>query len=129
MALADPETHIKEAYADLKTQCYYRYALLVNTASTKVTVTKDNWLIDGERRLQLKRAGRVVSVEELIRTDLKAVKRAKPDAEKRLHINSKEEQKILLSGRSPDFGDMLMMRCYFDVRPRAAKAWYIKRVN
>lgn len=128
-ALPDPDTGVKEAYKNLKTQCYYRYALLVNTAATKVTVTADNWLIDGQRSSKLKRGGRVVTVEELIRTDLKTVKRAKPDAEGKLLINSKEEQKIALSGRSPDFGDMLMMRCYFDVRARPAKPWFLKRVN
>ena len=127
-AFADPETGIKEAYRNLKTQCYYRYAVLVNTASTAVTVTADNWLIDGTRTSKLKVNGQVVTVADLLRGDLKVIKRAKPDAEGKKLINSKEEQKLLL-GRSPDFGDAAMMRCYFDVRPRPAKPWFIKRAN
>jgi hypothetical protein len=39
----------------------------------------------------------------MLRTDLKAIKRAKPNIEGKRLINSKEEHKIIL-GRSPDFG-------------------------
>jgi hypothetical protein len=127
-ALEDPETGIKENYKNLKTQCYYRYAVLVNAASTAVTVTTDNWLIDGQRTSKLKVSGQVVTVADMLRNDLKAIKRAKTDAEGKRQINLKEEQKIIL-GRSPDFGDAAMMRCFFDVRPRPAKPWFIKRVN
>ncbi|NML67616.1 hypothetical protein HHL22_20640 [Hymenobacter sp. RP-2-7] len=127
-AFEDPETGIKENYKNLKTQCYYRLALLVNTASLAVTVTTDNWLIDGTRTSKLKVSGQVVTVADMLRGDLKAIKRDKPDREGKLLINTKEEQKILL-GRSPDFGDAAMMRCYFDVRPRAAKPWFMRRAN
>lgn len=128
-ALPDPDTGIKEAYINLKTQCYYRYADLVNTAATLITVTTDNWLIDGQRTTKLKVGGQVVDVRDLIRADLKAVKRSKPDAEGKKFINTKEEQKILLGGRSPDFGDCASQRAYFDVRPRPAQPWFLKRVN
>lgn len=127
-AYEDPETKIKENYKNLKTQCYYRLALLVNTASALFTLTTDNWLIDGKRTSKLKVSGQVVTVADMLRTDLKAIKRAKPDSEGKLLINSKEEHKIIL-GRSPDFGDAAMMRCYFDVRPRAAKPWFIRQLN
>jgi hypothetical protein len=70
----------------------------------------------------------VVTVADRLRTDLKAIKRAKPDTEGKRLINSREKQKIILS-HSPDFGDAAMMRCYFDVRKQAAKPWLIKRVN
>jgi phage terminase large subunit len=127
-ALPDPDTQVKENYKNLKTQCYYRFAVLVNSASVRFTVTNDNWLIDGKRTSRLKVSGQVVTVADMVRTDLKAIKRAKPDSEGKLLINSKEEHKIIL-GRSPDFGDGAMMRCYFDVRPRAAKPWFIRRAN
>jgi hypothetical protein len=127
-ALEDPETGIKEAYKNLKTQCYYRYALLVNGASTSVTVTNDNWLIDGQRTSKLKVAGQVVTVADMLRMDLKAIKRAKADSEGKRQINDKAEQKILLN-RSPDFSDAAMMRAFFDIRPRPAKPWFLKRVN
>ena len=127
--LEDPETGVKENYKNLKTQCYYRYAELVNTAGTNVLITTDNWLIDKQRTHKLKEKGQVVSVEDLLRGDLKAVKRAKPDSEGKKQINTKEEQKILLGGRSPDFGDAAMMRCWFDVRPRPAKPWFMRRAN
>lgn len=128
-ALADPDTGIKEAYANLKTQCFYRYAELVNSALTAFTVTTDNWTIDGKRGTKLMLGGKEVDIRDLIRADLKAIKRAKADSEGKKHINTKEEQKILLSGRSPDFGDCASQRCWFDVRPRAAKPWFMRRAN
>ena len=41
---------------------------------------------------------------------LNAVKQVKTDSENCLHINLKEEEQIILIGRSPNFGDTLMMR-------------------
>ncbi|TPG66080.1 terminase large subunit domain-containing protein [Hymenobacter nivis] len=128
-ALAEPETGIREAYKNLKTQCFYRYAQLVNSALTTFTVTTDNWTIDGKRGTKLMLGGKEVDIRDLIRADLKAIKRAKADAEGKKHINTKEEQKILLGGRSPDFGDCASQRAWFDVRPRPAKPWFLKRVN
>lgn len=64
----------------------------------------------------------------MLRTNLKAIKRDKTDSEGKLRINPKEEQKITL-GRSPDFGDAAMMRCWFDVQPRPAKPWFMRRAN
>jgi hypothetical protein len=48
---------------------------------------------------------------------LRAIKRAVKDFEGKLQINTKEEQKNIL-GRSPDFGDNIMMRKYFDLVPK-----------
>lgn len=70
----------------------------------------------------------VTSVLELLKADLKVIKRGATNAEKRKTINSKEEQKILLSGRSPDFGDTFIIREWFELR-HEVKPWFMKRRN
>ena len=38
------------------------------------------------------------------------------DSEGKKQINSKEEQKVLLRGRSPDFADGAMLRIHFEFK-------------
>ena len=127
-AMADPATGIREAYANLKTQCYYRIAARVNEGSVKLTIVADNVLIDAQRTNKLKVHGQVTDVAQVLMTQLRAIKRAKTDAENRLHINSKEEQKILLNGDSPDFADCFSMREWFELR-HVPQQWFMKRRN
>ncbi|MCC3156446.1 terminase family protein [Hymenobacter sp. 15J16-1T3B] len=126
-ALADPVTGVREAYANLKTQCYYRFAERVNRGEVKYSITNDNVLIDGVRTKQLKMGGKVVTVIDLLKADLRAVKRRNPDSEGKKQINTKEEQKIILGGRSPDFGDTGMMREWFELRPVAVQGFMRRR--
>jgi hypothetical protein len=126
-ALQDPETGVKEAYKDLKTQCYYRMAGRVNRGEVRIEVTTDSCLIDGQRTTKMKVAGVVTDVRDVIKQDLKAIKRGKDTAEGKKTINSKDEQKILL-GRSPDFGDTFSFREWFELQPVARKG-FLKRVN
>ena len=114
-AVAEPETNIKEAYKNLKTQCYYRFSKRVNENLVKITISAETVIVAGVRSTQLKVAGKVVDIRTLIIEDLKAIKRDKIDLEGKKQINSKEQQKILLHGRSPDFGDTLMMREWFEL--------------
>lgn len=113
-ALPDPKTEIKENYANLKTQCYYRLADKVNM--NQLRITTDNIFVDGERTNTLKVGSKTYTVEQLIMEDLRVIKRKDPDDDGKRQINSKEEQKNALGGRSPDNGDSLMMRVYFDLK-------------
>ena len=61
-------------------------------------------------------AGRKRYIKELIRDDLRTIKRENPDRDGRKQITPKEIQKQALLNRSPDFLDMLMMRSEFDLR-------------
>jgi hypothetical protein len=56
---------------------------------------------------------------------LRAVKKKDADMDGKKQINGKDEQKIILGGRSPDFGDALAMRCWFelDVTPEPGMRW------
>ncbi len=114
-ALPEPDTGIKENYKNLKTQCYYRISKRVNENLIKITISSETVIVAGVRSVQMKVSGKVVDIRDLIKEDLRAVKRAKPDMEGKKQINSKEQQKILLHGRSPDFSDTIMMREWFEL--------------
>lgn len=113
--LVEPDTNIKENYENLKTQCYYRISKRVNGNEIKITISSETVIVAGNRSTQLKVGGKVVDIRELIKEDLKAIKRAKVDMEGKKKINTKEQQKILTHGRSPDFGDCIMMREVFEL--------------
>lgn len=112
---------VKEAkkrpnYKNLKTQLYFLVAEEnVNVGNIRITITNENVIVDGVYGCKIMLGGKLHDVRDLIKADLKAIKRAKTDIEGRLQINTKEEQKAIL-GRSPDFGDNIMMRKYFDLR-------------
>lgn len=112
-ALPAPHTEIKENYANIKTQCYYRFSEKVNAA--EVAISLDNIIVDGVPEEEIKINGSYVSIKKLISDDLRAIKKKNEDRDGKKQINSKEEQKNILGGRSPDFGDTLMMRVYFDL--------------
>jgi hypothetical protein len=111
--LDDPNTGIKEFYKNLKTQCFYRFSYKVN--DNEVSIDMSNIIVDGEKTDQVKIGNNIIDVKKLITEDLRAIKKKDMDSENRKQINSKEEQKNILGGRSPDFGDSLSMRAYFDL--------------
>lgn len=114
-ALKDPDTRIKENYKNLKTQCFYRLADKVNRAELSMDINKETVIIDNYYDCKMKYSGKVVDVRDIIKQQLRAIKRKDPDNEGKKMINSKDEQKVILNGNSPDFADTLMMRSYFDL--------------
>ncbi len=50
---------------------------------------------------KIKVSSKVVDIRDLIKEDLRAIKKKDPDGDGKKQINGKEEQKILLKGRSP----------------------------
>lgn len=108
----------KENYKNLKTQCYYYLAEKVNTGDIRVHVNNENCVIDGVRSSKIKVGGKIQDVQELIRDDLRAIKRENIDMDGKYQINDKSEQKVIL-GRSPDFGDSMMMRSVFELMPKS----------
>jgi len=82
-----------ENYANLKTQCYFKLAELVNDGKVFI---KDN------------------RYKDIIITELEVVKRDKVDKDsQKLAIEGKDIQKQKL-GRSPDYADAIMMRMWFE---------------
>lgn len=131
-AKRDSETMIIEFYKNLKTQCYYRMAKRVNEGQVRINVTPGTCLIYEDGKLKpilttkIKVGSKVWDVRDLIKADLRAIKRAKVDIEGKHCINQKEEQKIILDNRSPDYGDSIMMREYVELLGKRAK---LKRVG
>lgn len=88
-----------ENYQNLKTQCYYRLAQIVNN--------KEMYIEDG--------VFNSMEVEELTE-ELEQVK-SKDATDNKLRIISKDEIKSNI-GRSPDISDMLAMRVYYEIEKR-----------
>lgn len=92
------EKETRERYENLKTQCMYH-------------------LSDKARQRQIAITEKSVETREQLANDLQQFKRRDPDKEGKLKVVKKEDIKQAL-GRSPDVGDTLLMRSYFDLRLR-----------
>lgn len=119
----DPQDKTKENYANLKTQCYYRLAEKINQA--QVSIRTDNIIVDGVQTDQVKVKSKTYSVRKLIAEDLRAVKKKDMNKDGKRQINGKDEQKNALGGRSPDCGDALMMRMWFELQPVEQEAFAV----
>jgi len=83
-------------YQNLKTQCYYKLAELIQ--SNKIFIDCSN-----------------ADTQDIISKELEQVKRDKIDQDGKLRILPKEKVKELI-GHSPDYSDALAMRFYFDLK-------------
>lgn len=88
----------KENYENLRAQCIYHLAQ--KARDRKVLVSEPN-----------------IETRELLAQDLQQFKRRDADKDGKLKVVKKEDMKAAL-GRSPDVGDTMMMRSYFDLRER-----------
>jgi hypothetical protein len=84
-------------FANLKSQCYFCLADYVNQG--RIGIKCDN-----------------LEIKNLIIQDLEQMKRKDADKDGRLQVTPKEDIKASI-GRSPDFGDAIMMRMLFEVKP------------
>lgn len=98
--LENPANHLKENYENLKTQCSYMAAEMVNAGETGY-------------------ADHVVTPEfkEKFIEEAEQVKKRDADSDGKLKIIRKEEVKTLI-GRSPDDWDCFMMRQWFRLKPK-----------
>jgi len=86
----------KENYANLKSQCWYRFAKKVNLG--EVLFKTDDIVLIG-----------------LVIEELEQIRRKDPDKDGKLAIEGKDLIRENI-GRSPDYGDALMMRVFFDIK-------------
>lgn len=120
--LKEPEQWTKENYKNLKTQCYYRLAERINHGLIQVVCTSESCITIEEsgrelRGLTIMIGSKTYNIPDLIKKQLRVIKKKNADIEGKKQINEKEEQKIALGGMSPDFADTLMMRVTFDLKP------------
>lgn len=86
----------KTNFANLKSQCYFMLADYVNTGKISIAETD-------------------LETKKMIIEDLEQIKRKDADKDGKLQIIPKDEIKEN-TGRSPDFGDALMMRMIFELK-------------
>lgn len=97
-ALPNPITQKDDNYANLKSQCYYRLAERIN---------KGELFIDCEEP----------GMKQMIIQELEQVKQFNMDKDAKKQVLPKDKVKEII-GRSPDFADTLMMREWFELKPR-----------
>lgn len=84
-----------ENYQNLKTQCYYKLADLVNKAQIGISCTD-------------------VNIKENIIQELEQVRMKDADKDNKLQIITKDTVKDII-GRSPDYSDAMAMRMYYEI--------------
>lgn len=94
---------IKENFDNLKSQCYFRIAEIIN---------KNGLYLECETE----------EVKQWIIEELEQVKQKALDSDMKKGVVPKDKIKELI-GRSPDFSDTIMMRAYFDLKPKKILAW------
>lgn len=94
------EMETRERYENLRTQCIYHAA-------------------DKARNRQMSITEKSVEAREQLAADLQQFKRRDANKEGKLRAVKKEDM-IQALGRSPDVGDTIAMRSYFDLRQREA---------
>ena len=104
---------VKENYKNLKSQlAFYLAENHINIGEIKININNQTCSIDGRFTTKIKIGIRVVDVRDLIMEDLRAIHIHDIDGDGKKQINPKNLQ-IALLGRSPDFIDVLIMRCWF----------------
>jgi phage terminase large subunit len=94
-----------ENYQNLKTQCYYKLADLVNKAQIGIEC-KD------------------ITIRRNIIEELEQVRTKDADKDNKLQMIAKDTVKAII-GRSPDFSDAMAMRCYYEIDSNFGK-YYVQ---
>jgi len=106
--LDNPVTHQPENYMNLKSQCTYKLADIINKHLISINIEPNQFISEVP--------GITFEVwKEMLLEELEQIKSKDIDKDGKLKIVSKEDIKEVL-GRSPDFSDTLMMRSYFDYK-------------
>ena len=124
----DPDLRVAENYRTFKDQCYYHFADKVNSGVCKFLVmTSTVKIFDRGKQIprysmQMKWRGDMVNIKELIINQISAIKKGatvlQDGGEAYYTTNSKEEQRELLQGASPDLADPGCIRAAFDLVKR-----------
>lgn len=99
----NPKTGKPDNFVNLKSQCGYKLADLINTAVIGLENTTPE-------------------IRDLIIQEVEQLKAKDWDKDKKKAIVSKDEIKEKI-GRSPDFLDNLLMRCFYEFAPRPSISW------
>jgi len=95
----------KQNYKNLKTQCYYLLADVINKANIFISPKVANEKVNAK------------FIRDQLISESMVIKKYKSDEDGKLRIIPKEQMKNML-GHSPDYMDAMMMRMYFEIRQR-----------
>lgn len=93
----------KENFDNLKSQCYFALAEIINEAGIYITFDIGSVII-GDK-----------SLKQLLNEDLEQVRQKELDSDKKKGVMPKDKVKEIL-GRSPDYSDGVMMRMVFELQ-------------
>lgn len=113
---------IKENFGNLRDQMHYKLAENVNKNNISINTDEVYMVSDNVsgskiqlvKIFEIKKGRDSYTIPNLIKREFRSVKRNDKDDKNR--INSKEEQKNMLNGQSPDLKDMFAMRMYFEYK-------------
>ena len=97
-----------ENFTNLKSQCYWRLS---------------EYMKDGKISINLLNN----SVIETLTQELLSIKLKNVDKDTKVGVMSKDEQKRIL-GRSPDYADAMMLRMYYELKPKNTGRYAISRI-
>jgi phage terminase large subunit len=100
--LPNPKDNSKQNYDNLKSQCYYMLADMVNKGGIYIDFDLGSIFFDGK------------SVKQLLNQELEQVRRKEVDSDKKNGVLPKDKVKDIL-GRSPDYSDAMMQRMVFEL--------------
>lgn len=110
-------------YQNKRAQVYYKFSEMMEQNLVHIDLNEiylwtkgpnNGQLLEPIRVSEIKIKGKTHQIKQLITDDLRSVRRFKKDNEGKKRITPKEQQKNVLGGRSPDFGDALAMRAEFE---------------
>ena len=113
-AMENPVTHIQENYANLKAQCGYKLADIINKHEMAIAVEPHQFISEVPGLTY-------ESWREQLIEELEQLKSKDIDKDQKLKLISKDEVKEIL-GRSPDFSDTLLMRMILEFKPTGTTA-------
>ena len=99
----DKGNFILENFDNLKSQCYFRLADRINKGGVYLECESEE-------------------VKQWIIEELEQVKQKVLDSDLKKGVVPKDKVKEMI-GRSPDFSDTIMMREYFELKPKKILAW------
>lgn len=101
--------YLKRNFANLKTQCYFELARLVNSNMIRFACEDS-------------------SVRNALAEELDVIVQVDLDKDQKTKIISKEDVKLKL-GRSPDFSDAMMFRMYYELLKDPETEWEYKHID
>lgn len=108
IALDNPKTHQPENYVNLKAQCSYKFAEMINSHQMAIAIEPNQFISEVP--------GLTYEVwKEQLTEEIEQIKSKDMDKDTKLKIVSKDEIKEVL-GHSPDFSDTAMMRSLLEYK-------------